>query len=274
VEITPETIARAYKSGTRSLLAFVPERFSEAGRTCESLPTVVHGVELSIGSAHGWNTAYLDLLDSFSSQWSFLWHSEHLSFQTIPGQQGDTLEVGVPLPLPPTLEAARIVAERCTELIRRYKVPFLLENAAQYLSGLPCDPGIDDDAGLVREIVDRSGCYLLLDLHNIYCSSVNLGQNMFALVDSMPLDRVLEIHIAGGSWRDGFWMDAHDGQVPEPVWELLDYVLPRALEIRGIVFEILEEHAQQLGVRTIERELVKARKIWHRHRSEPSHVAC
>jgi uncharacterized protein len=158
------------------------------------------------------------MLDAFQTYWPFVWHSEHLGFQTIPGEDGTTLEVGVPLPLPATKEAARVVAVRSAAIRRRYGVPFLLENPAHYLTGLPADPEIGDEIGLIHAITERSGCFLLLDLHNVHCNAVNHRFDPFAAIDRLPLSRVVEIHVAGGSWHDGFWMDAHDGRVPERVW--------------------------------------------------------
>jgi uncharacterized protein len=115
VEITPETLARQRCDGTANSLDLVSDQLERARRVCDKMPIVVHGVELSIGSAHGWNEAYLDMLDAFQANWPFLWHSEHLGFQTIAGGEGTTLEIGVPLPLPPTEEAANLVA---TEALR------------------------------------------------------------------------------------------------------------------------------------------------------------
>src|SRR5262249_53131977 len=159
-----------------------------------------------------------------------------------PGEDGETLEVGVPLPLPATEEAVNLVAERSAAIRVRYGVPFLLENPAHYLPALGADPAIGDEGGMMREITKRSGCFQLLDLHNVYCNSLNHRLESVSIVERMPLDRVLEIHIAGGSWNDGFWTDAHNGPVPEPVWELLEYTLPRAPNVAGVVFELLEEH--------------------------------
>jgi hypothetical protein len=80
----------------------------------------------------------------------------------------------------------------------------------------------------------------------------------------MRLDRVAEIHIAGGSWHDGFWMDAHDSRVPEPVWDLLEYTLPRVPAVGGVVLEVLEEHLPRLGTDAIVDELTRAHAIWQR----------
>jgi uncharacterized protein (UPF0276 family) len=267
VEVTPETICRQRSVGCKVVIEIVPEQMDHALQTCASLPIVVHGVELSIGSAHGWNPAYVEMLDAFQLAWPFVWHSEHLGFQTIPGENGATLEVGVPLPVPPTKEAAAMIGDRAAAICQRYQVPFLLENPAYYITDLPSDEEIGDDIGLVKAIMDRSGCFLLLDLHNIYCNSLNHGIDPFVVIDRAPLARVVEIHIAGGASRDGFWMDGHNSRVPEVVWELLEYTLPRAPMVAGVVFEMLDDFAINLGAKAISEELRRASKIWHHSRA-------
>lgn len=264
VEITPESLCRQSRKGNWVAIDPVPSQVARARQTCGPLPIVVHGVQLSIGSALGWNDAYVNMLDSFQESWPFVWHSEHLGFQTMPGIDGTTLEIGVPLPLPATAEAVSLVSTRALKLGERYGVPFLLENAAHYLPGLPLDPEIGDEGGLMRAITEHGRCFQLLDLHNVYCNSVNHNTNPFAEIDRMPLDRVVELHIAGGSWRDGFWMDAHDSRVPEQVWELLDYTLQRTPNVAGVVFEVLDEYAERLGTELIAEELTRARTFWRR----------
>ena len=59
-------------------------------------------------------------------------------------------------------------------------------------------------------------------------------------------------------------MDAHDGPAPEPVWELLDEVLPRAPNLRGVVFEVLDDHFDAMGVRGVKRQLRRAHDAWSR----------
>jgi hypothetical protein len=264
VEITPEALCRQRRHGNLSTIDPVPGLVDSARQTCGSLPIVVHGVQLSIGSAHGWNDAYVNMLDAFQASWPFVWHSEHLGFQTIQGNDGTTVETGVPLPLPATMEAVDLVSTRSLALGKRYGVPFLLENAAHYLPGLPLDPEIGDEGGLMRAITERGKCFQLLDLHNVYCNSLNHHTDAFAEIDRMPLDRVLELHVAGGSWREGFYMDAHDDRVPEKVWELLDYTLERTPNVAAVVFEVLDEYAERLGAELIAEELSHAKTLWQR----------
>lgn len=271
VEITPEGLSRQRRDGRRQAIDLVPDQLNRARETCADLPITVHGVELSIGSAHGWNEAYIEMLDAFQSSWPFQWHSEHLGFQTFPGTDGTTLEVGVPLPLPATAEAVNLVAERARCMLDRYAVPFLLENPAYYITGMPCDPGVGDDPGLMRAITEGSGCFALLDLHNVYCNAVNHKVSPYEIIDHMPLEHVLEIHVAGGSWADGFYMDAHDGIVPTEVWELLEYTMSRTPNVAGIVFEMLEDHVNRVGRRVIEQQIDRARSFWTRRRAAGGH---
>jgi uncharacterized protein (UPF0276 family) len=267
VELTPETLCRKRATDTGWALDLSTEKLKRARAVCGPLPIVVHGVELSIGSASGWNSAYLDMLDRFQAAWPFVWHSEHLSFQTIRADNGTSVDIGVPLPLPLTDEAVRLVSDRAADVMRRYRVPFLLENPAHYLTDLPSDSEIADEFELMTRITDRAGCGQLLDLHNLYCNAINLKFDAVAAIDRIRLDRVLEMHVAGGSWRNGFWMDAHDGPVPEPVWDLLEYVLPRAPNAGGVLFEFLEEHALRIGPDLIADQLARARDIWRRGRA-------
>jgi uncharacterized protein (UPF0276 family) len=265
VEITPEMLCRTRRDGEVLSMDVVPDKIERAHAVCGEFPIVVHGVELSIGSALSWNDAYLDMLDRFQAIWPFHWHSEHLTYQTIPGDDQRPLSTGVPLPLPGTAEVVHLVGARAAAIHRRYGVPFLLENPAHFLTRLAHEPGIGDEVGLMAAITEHGHCGQLLDLHNLYCNAINHGFDAFAAIERIKLDRVIEIHVAGGRWEDGYWMDTHDGCVPTPVWELLEYTLPRCPNIAGIVFELLNYYATKMTVDAIAGELMRARQIWRRN---------
>jgi hypothetical protein len=260
VEIAPEVLCQAQRLDGVLRIDPDPGLVHKARDACRDLPMVVHGVELSIGSATGMSGAYLAMLDAFWTSWPFRWHSEHLSFQTVRGG----IDVGVPLPLPPTEEAAVLVGSRAHDIVARYPVPFLMENPAHYLPDLPSDPTVVDEFGLMNRVLDLSGCGQLLDLHNLYCNALNFGFDPFAALERVRLDRVVEVHVAGGAWRSGFLMDAHNGQVPGAVWEMLDEVLHRPSAIAGVVFELLDDYVPVFGVKRIESEIERAKAAWSR----------
>ena len=135
----------------------------------------MHGVSLSIGSAHGMYEPSLAMMDRLRQEWPFRWYSEHLQFQIILDANGAAVNTGTPFPLPPTKEAADLVAARAASIQDRYGVPFLLENPVHYLPDLPADAEVGDEFGLMERIVALSGCGQLLDLHNLYCNAINFG---------------------------------------------------------------------------------------------------
>jgi uncharacterized protein (UPF0276 family) len=221
----------------------------------------VHGLGLSIGTVAGWNDDYVHILDTLHQQQPFLWHSEHLGFLLATTSHGRRLHAGVQLPLPFTEEALMVVAPRAAALTARYGVPFLLENTTYYLPGLLADGGRDEVAFL-NDLTERSGCGLLLDLYNLHCNAVNLGFDALEALSRLRLDRVVEIHVAGGTTSDGFLMDVHSDVVPEAVWTLLEWIVPRAPHLAGIVYELLDQALPIVGAAGIRRQLERLYNIW------------
>jgi len=260
-ELSPDVMCREHVHGHQRVLRYDPAQLAEALDVTADRPVVVHGLGLSIGSVAGWNDGYLDILDELHARRPFVWHSEHLAFLLATHPDGRQLHTGVPLPLPFTDEALDLLAPRAAALDARYGVPFLLENFTYYLPRLPADRG-RDEISFLNDLVARSGCALLLDLYNLHCNALNLGFDAIDALARLDLTRVLEIHLAGGAAHDGFLTDVHSRVVPEPVWELLEWVVPRAPNLAGVVYEVMEEAVPLVGVDGICRQLERARAIW------------
>jgi uncharacterized protein (UPF0276 family) len=257
VEMSPDMFCQEVEDndGTHRM-RLVPSLIGPALEAARGLPVIVHGLELSIGSASGWNTAYLAMLDQLDRRCPFQWHSEHLGFLT-----ADNGHAGVPLPLPFTREAADLVARRADTMCRRYHRPFLLENAAYYLAGLPHDPGWDE-ATFLASLTERADCGLLLDLFNLHVNCTNHGLDALDLLARVPLDRVVEIHVAGGDSEMGYLLDSHSAAVPEEVWKLLVWVLERAPNVAAVIFEVLDQSFHQLGFDGYVDQITRANEVW------------
>lgn len=163
------------------------------------------------------------------------------------------------------------VATRARTLQDLYGVPLAHENAAYYRT---CPGSEMPEEEFLARTLELSGTYLHLDLHNLYANALNHGASGYSIprfLATIPLDRVISIHMAGGRWIDEQYHDLHDTQVAETVWDLLDDVLSRSRP--GAV--ILEYETQALYCneetldteRTIElilADLERARKSWDR----------
>jgi len=121
------------------------------------------------------------------------------------------------------------------------------------------------EAAFLNQLCERSGCYLLLDLHNLYTNSRNHKQDSYAFLAELDLDNVVEIHVAGGLENDGFYQDAHSGTSPAAVWELLEWALPRCPNLGGVVFELLGSWYDDVGEERLVAQLSRMKELWTRY---------
>lgn len=233
----------------------------EIGNLC---PVVVHGLSLSIGSASGWNGDYLNILDQYTQQQKIAWHSEHLGFMLVKNQDESESHAGLILPMQFTQEALDLLCPRIQQLCTRYQAPFLIENTTYYLPNfLAVDGQQWDEIDFLNQLLTRTPCGLLLDLYNFYCNAINFGFDPYAALTRLQLDRVIEIHVAGGVTHEGFLLDVHSREVPEPVWELLAWILPKLPNLCAITYELLEQALPVTGEEKIVAQLQRCKKFWN-----------
>jgi hypothetical protein len=247
-----------------------PDRFVEIGawmavleHAAERLPLVSHSVGMSIGSAEWFDAEHLEQLARWQERFGFPWHSDHLSFARVAGEDAHTVAAGMACPIPYDREVLDMMAERVDLVRRTVSAPFLLENNVYYVD-LPEQEMTEPE--FLNRLAERTGCGLLLDVHNVYVNSVNHGFDPAAFIDALELDRVVEVHIAGGSEMMGMYTDSHAGPCPEPVWALLDRVVAGAPNLCGITFEFGETYFPLLGTEGVREQLRLARAAWDRRR--------
>jgi uncharacterized protein len=234
---------------TEHFLPLTSESRNELTRLSDSFPCVPHGLELSVGSSGPLDEQYLSQVCAVADAVEAPWLSDHLCFT-----EGDGVRLGQLTPLPWTHEVAGRVAGKARHVQEQAGRPFLLENITNaFRLG-----GDLTEAQFIGEVLERSGCYLLLDVNNLYTNSVNFGFDPYRFLEEIPLDRVVQMHIAGGHWEDDVLEDGHDAPVPEPVWSLAEYVIAQA-EVRGVLLERDEKFPDDFG--ELLTEMGRARRI-------------
>ena len=212
---------------TDQFLPLTGERRERLGRLSAGWRCVPHGLELSVGGDAREDDGYLDQVAKVVAALDAPWFSDHLCFSDAGG-----VRLGHFAPLPWTREAALRVAERARRAQDHVGRPLLLENITYEFSL----GGDLTEAQFIETVVDNAGCGLLLDVTNVHTNAVNHGFDAVAFLDAIPLERVVQLHVAGGRRVDGRLLDSHDSPVPEEVWELVDHVTARA-PVRGILVE-------------------------------------
>lgn len=187
----------------------------------EREPIITHGLMMSLGAVDPFDDDYFSQLRAFLSRHGRSWHSDHLCFSS---QDGALLHDLLPLPFDET--TARRVAARIREAQDRLERPLAIENISYYS---PMGEPRMREAEFVRMVCEEADCGLLLDVNNIYVNSKNFGFDVREMLADYPLDRVVQLHVAGHTRWDRFdmFLDDH-GATPEPtVHELMQWVVER-----------------------------------------------
>jgi uncharacterized protein (UPF0276 family) len=146
--------------------------------------------------------------------------SEHIAFVRAGG-----LEAGHLLPLPRTREAVdAIVANVRRTLAGLNGAELALEPIAALFDWPDAEL---TEAQFLTEILDRTGCRLLLDVANVYANARNRGESPIELLDELPLERLAYVHVAGGSEHDGLYHDTHTDPTPPEVLDLVTELCAR-----------------------------------------------
>lgn len=186
-------------------------------------PLSVHGVGLSLGSAVGLDRNHLERLRKVCERFQPDLVSEHLAWSVADGAYLNDL-----LPLRYDEEALAIVARNVETVQDTLKRRVLIENLSAYLAFANSSMS---EAEFLAELVERTGCGLLLDVNNVQVSAHNLQYDAKAFIDALPADAIGEIHLAGHATNqvgaDTVLIDDHGSRVPPVVWTLYRHAIDR-----------------------------------------------
>jgi hypothetical protein len=190
-------------------------------------PVVMHGVSLSIASTAPFDQAYLDGLKALAERIEPVFVSDHLCWTGVHGLNLHDL-----LPIPYTEEALDHVVARVQHVQDHLKRPLVLENVSTYV-----EFGHSEMAEwhFLAELTRRTGCWLLLDVNNVFVSAFNHEWSAQEFLDGIPADRVVQFHLAGHEHNMTHIIDTHDALVCEEVWELYRAALRRFGPVSTII---------------------------------------
>jgi len=193
------------------------------------LPIVLHGLTLSLGSvAETINESYLDNLSKVVGKENCLWYSDHIATTRI-----NNVDLRTLMPSTFTQEVAATMANKVKQLMKINTKPFLLENITYYFS-MPDSQC--SELEFIAHIVEMADCGILLDINNLYINSINHQYDPYNFIDRLPLDRVVEVHLAGCDYINNVLVDTHASRTKNEVLHLLQY-LRKKIKIHGVIIE-------------------------------------
>jgi uncharacterized protein (UPF0276 family) len=186
----------------------------------ERYPVALHGVSLSIGSTDPLDRHYLGKLKALARRTRACWISDHLCWTGVLGRNTHDL-----LPLPYDEPTLKHVAARVREVQDFLERPLALENPSTYLAFARST--ISEWEFLAR-LAEEADCALLVDVNNVYVSAYNHGFDAATYLDAIPVDRVVQYHLAGHTNKGTHIVDTHSGPAIDVVWDLYARISARS----------------------------------------------
>ncbi|HEX3471592.1 MAG TPA: DUF692 family protein [Silvibacterium sp.] len=224
------------------------------------LPKLIHGIGFPVGGTRPPTLEELNPLRDVAVALQVPWLSEHLSFNLV-GEARSSHTHRTSFLLPPRQTAAGVTAaaRSIRAMAERMPVPVAIETGVNYLGRRPDEL---PDGEFVDRVVRTAECGILLDLHNIWTNERNGRQRVSEYLGQISLDRVWEIHLAGGSEHNGYWLDAHSGAIPDELLQLAEQVIPRLPNLKAIIFELFPAYLPTFGMDMFRSQLESMHHLW------------
>jgi uncharacterized protein (UPF0276 family) len=181
-------------------------------RVAARYPVVLHGVSLSIGSTDPFDRAYLRHLGALARRVRAPWLSDHVCWTGAAHHNSHDL-----LPCPYNEASLRHMVARVREVQDILERPIALENPSSYVEFRSSDM---PEWEFVARLAEEADCALLLDVNNVYVSSVNHRFAPERYIDAIPPNRVVQYHLAGHTRYPTHILDTHSDHVIPDVWAL------------------------------------------------------
>ena len=194
----------------------------------DGVPALPHAVSLSLGGAEPLVGAQVEHLARVAELADAPLVSDHVAFTRAGG-----LNAGHLLPVPRTRAALDVLTSNVRSAQAELPVPLALENIAALVEW----PGVElSEGAFLAELVERTGCWLIVDVANLHANAHNTGTSPVAFLDVLPWERIAYVHVGGGVWRNGVYHDTHAHPVLPEVLDLLADLCARTRP-RGVLLE-------------------------------------
>jgi len=221
----------------------------------ENYPISFHGVGMSLASTDPLNMNYMIQLKNMIQRFQPLHISDHMSWVSVQQQYAHEL-----LPFPYYPESLQHLTDKISQAQDFLQQQILIENPSSYMlfdeSNIP-------EWDFINQLIDKSGCKLLLDVNNIYVSAFNTGFNPQKYIQRINKENIAEIHLAGFEDRGSHLYDTHGAVIHDDVWSLYEELI----NLTGPVPTLIEWDTDIPEFYILHSEANKAQHIINQHSS-------
>lgn len=264
-EIKDETILHNKEIDVLELITeqFTPDMSPSRRALLDSFhsqfPLIPHGVGLSIGSAHAIPEKKIEEIKWLCDLLDAPYYSEHFSLNN---DEEEEFSIGHLSPIWHTDEELDIVVEKILLLQERLNRPIVLENIT---SSFDLPESDYTETEFITKVCDRTSAGLLLDVTNVYINAYNRKKDPLEFLKAFPLERVVQMHLAGGELHHDWFSDTHSQELSgpnEPVWQFFEYAVAHCSNLRAVIIERDQNFGSDFEKALIE-DVRRIRRIWH-----------
>ena len=249
-----------------SFIELAPENWIDIGgywrkklhEAAEKYPITTHGLSLSIGSPEDLDWDFLRKIKKFNKEFGVKIYSEHLSYT-----KAENAHLYDLLPIPFRMDAVKHVVDRIRRVQDFIGQRIAIENVSYYT---PVAAEMTESE-FVTQIANEADCDLLLDVNNVYVNAFNHKYNARQYIESLPLEKVAYIHMAGHlQVNEELIIDTHGQAIIDPVYELFEWTLERVKPVPVLLERDFNlENTEELSTELNELELICQTKWENKH---------
>lgn len=223
----------------------------QLNKIVKKYPIYCHGQSLSLGSYGELNLKYIDEIKIFIEENDCINFSEHIAFSSV---RNSNLFCFFPIPF--SKESVNNLLDKIDKAQSILGRKIILENISYYSS-------IDSEMreiDFIIEIIESSGCELLLDLNSLYLNSFNNKYDPYDFINQLPLDKINYINVSGHNRKNNsLILDLRHFQINKEILKLLEFTLNKLK--RAIPIKIEREYNDRLTMVELQNDIYSISQI-------------
>ena len=221
-------------------------------------PIVFHGVGFPIGGTIPPDEKHKSCLHDMMKILKPVWLSEHLSFNRIEFN-GVSHNTNFLLPPVQTSESVARISTTIRNYSKDFQIPFAFETGVNYLQSTDHEM---QDGAFIQSIAEKSGAFILLDLHNLLANERNGRQSVQDCLRQIDPQHILQIHLAGGFYHDKFYLDAHSSVSSQEVLDLFEEVVITLPALKAVTFEMRPDYLPTTAPSSLRHQFEAMNRVW------------
>lgn len=251
----PRFVEYAGQADVANVLAEV-ERVRAAG-----VPVLFHPAYINFCGSFANSRAWLDATAAHIQAVGSPWFAQDVAYCFWQEGPGYSSQLGYFIPL--ILNAASLTRalERVSEVKAAVPVTVAIEPPPMVFVA-----GAMPLFTFFGRLANEADCAILLDMGHLVSYEMASGQRVRDQLTDLPVDRVIEIHIAGGKLKETphgpVYVDAHECAILEPAWRMLEAMLPVLPNVKALCYEC-EGMSETTVLSTLKRlrQLVRTKSV-------------